>query len=292
MKKDEKIQFVSARFGMKGEAITIRLLCRIYRNGYYLDWNDDMALLFAKGVGDGVQHSCVNDVVYELLKRGFFDKSIFERFSILTSRGIQKRYFEATVRRKKVIVNPDFLLIDTSCYQNIVLCKHDVYNSGQNANNSEKIADIFQQSKVKESKVKKTKEDHGVSSEPPFSDFQKQALELSELLLISHRAEIPDYLSGKDKSVIPKWAADIEKLIRIDNKSPERIRQVILWVKTKGNFWFANIQSGKKLRERYETLWAQMQTKSKVSPPKIAADEISDDRLDSYFKLGGNYADS
>ncbi|MDR1556811.1 MAG: DUF4373 domain-containing protein [Tannerellaceae bacterium] len=110
--QDEKVQFVSARFGLKGEAITIRLLCKIYRNGYYCEFNDDAALLFAKGVGDGCQDSCVKDVVYELLKRGFFDKSIFERFGILTSKGIQNRYFEAAKRYKSIDVMSDYLLID------------------------------------------------------------------------------------------------------------------------------------------------------------------------------------
>ena len=66
--QDEKIQFVSARFGAKGEAITLRLLCKIYRQGYYTAWDDDAALLLAKGVVDIGQHSCVRDVVYELVK--------------------------------------------------------------------------------------------------------------------------------------------------------------------------------------------------------------------------------
>jgi hypothetical protein len=112
--QDEKVQFVSERFGLKGEIIAIRLLCKIYRNGYYTEWNDDTALLFAKSVGDGCQDSFVKDVVQELLKRGFFDRSIFERFGILTSRGIQNRYFEAAKRYKKVEVTRDFLLVDVS----------------------------------------------------------------------------------------------------------------------------------------------------------------------------------
>jgi len=88
---------------------------------------------------------------------------------------------------------------------------------------------------------------------------QKQALELSELLLTSHRKEIPDYLSGKNnEKIINSWAQDIEKLIRLDGKPPDLIRQVILWAKTPGSFWFPNIQSGKKLREKYEALYSQM----------------------------------
>lgn len=88
---------------------------------------------------------------------------------------------------------------------------------------------------------------------------QKDAIELSTLLLTSHRREIPDYLSGKnDEKTINSWAQDIEKLIRLDGKSPDAIRQVILWAKTPGGFWFPNIQSGKKLREKYEVLYSQM----------------------------------
>ena len=157
--QDEKIMFVSAKFGTKGEAITIRLICKIYRQGYFVHWDDDAALLFTKSVGDGCQHSCVKDVVYELLKRGFFDKDIFERFSVLTSRGIQKRYIEATIRRKDVQMIGDFLLIDVSKCNHITVCRHNVNTSNENVYILNKNVDILKQSKVKESKVKESKED-------------------------------------------------------------------------------------------------------------------------------------
>jgi len=101
---------------------------------------------------------------------------------------------------------------------------------------------------------------NGVSGEPPQS--MKDAIELSNLLLASHRLEIPDYLSGKkDAKTIQRWAADIEKLIRLDKKSPDVIRQVIQWVKTPGNFWFHNIESGAKLRKQFERLFGEMNSK-------------------------------
>ena len=131
--QDDKIQFVSARFGIKGEVIAIRLLCKIYRNGYYAEWNDDTALLFAKGVGDGCQDSCVKDVVYELLKRGFFDRSIFERFGILTSKGIQSRYFEAVKRYKSVEVVEEFLLVNVEKMNNVSINKINVNINSENA---------------------------------------------------------------------------------------------------------------------------------------------------------------
>lgn len=163
---DEKIQFVSARFGTKGEAIAVRLLCKIYRQGYYTEWNDDMALLFAKSVGDGCRDSCVKDVVHELLKRGFFDRGIFERFSILTSRGIQRRYFEAVVRRKGVAYEEDYILVDVEKYDNIVKVAQNTDTKIEDVDISSENVDILPQSRVEESKVKESKEEKKKSGTP------------------------------------------------------------------------------------------------------------------------------
>ena len=47
--EDEKIQYVSSRFGIKGEVCAIRLLTRLYRDGYFLRWDvQDSPYLFAK----------------------------------------------------------------------------------------------------------------------------------------------------------------------------------------------------------------------------------------------------
>lgn len=91
--EDDKLKLVRARFGLKGYAVYTLLLCRIYKDkGYYIQWGDDEALLFANDVGDGVTHGLVNDLVQELFKRDLLNKAIFERFKILTSKGIQERY--------------------------------------------------------------------------------------------------------------------------------------------------------------------------------------------------------
>lgn len=49
---------------------------------------------------------------------------------------------------------------------------------------------------------------------------------------------------------LQNWAADIDKLIRIDKKDPDDIAAVIEWCQ-KDDFWKSNILSGKKLREKY-----------------------------------------
>ena len=150
--EDEKIQFVSARFGAKGEAITIRLLCKIYRQGYFTDWNEDIALLFSKDAGNGISPACANDVVYELLKRGFFDKGIFERFSILTSRRIQRQYFGASIRRNEAEYDPRYMLVDASAWKN----SRSIEPINQNADGLNQNVDILAENVdgLKQSKVK------------------------------------------------------------------------------------------------------------------------------------------
>lgn len=130
--EDEKVQFINARFGLIGEAIIIRILAKIYRNGYYLKFGEDEGLLFAKGVGDVSLHSCVKDVIHESVKRGLFDKGIFNKFETLTSKGIQKRYLEASERRKIIEWINDYSLIPVSGYKNIVI----VNINGVNVNNN------------------------------------------------------------------------------------------------------------------------------------------------------------
>lgn len=147
---DEKLEFVSARFGLKGEIIAVKLLCKIYRNGYYTEWTEDDAIIFAKRVGDNITAALVNDVVEELAKRDFFDKDIFSRFKVLTSKGIQSRYFEAVERRKGVDVLSHLLLINLEKFDNVSIITQNVNIQPGNVDNDE-------QSKVEKSKGDKSK---------------------------------------------------------------------------------------------------------------------------------------
>ena len=91
------------------------------------------------------------------------------------------------------------------------------------------------------------------------TEEMKQALRLAELIESLHRVDDSKY-KGNPKL----WAKEIERLIRLDQREPEKIEKVIRWCKSPGNFWFPNIMSGKKLREKYPTLLAQMTDKPKT----------------------------
>lgn len=228
---DEKIEFASARFGLKGELIAIKLLCKIYRNGYYSEWSEDDSIIFAKRAGEGITPSLVNEVVQELVKRGFFNKSLLDRFSILTSTGIQNRYFEAVERRKSVEVLKDYVLIDISKYPNVSIMEQNVNISPQNDN-------ILQQSKVEESKVE------DVSVDTPSVPKPKEHKPKPILFKDSEYFDKEKFAAAIAESKYPN--ADVEhyyeSLLNWSNSNHEKKYD---WMATVKNWMGKDIKEGK-----------------------------------------------
>lgn len=113
---DEKIVAISGEFGIKGEIVVIKLLCAIYRNGYFILWNDLLKFKLLRDL-PGVSSELLDSIMNRLVLWGFFDKDLFDSMGVLTSAGIQKRYFKISKRRKSV---DDFryLLIKVSGCEN------------------------------------------------------------------------------------------------------------------------------------------------------------------------------
>ena len=146
---DEKMELIEAEYGLTGYAVIIKLLQRIYGgHGYCIHWTYEVALLFAKRLGVG--GSVVSEIIEAAVKRGMFHKEIFAKYKVLTSKGIQKRYFTAIARRKEIDVDYDILLVQVSHF-----CKNASIIH-KNASKTAENADIPAQRKEKKSKEEKS----------------------------------------------------------------------------------------------------------------------------------------
>lgn len=144
---DDKIPMIEAEFGLEGFAIVVKLFQKIYGGlGYYCEWNDRVALLFAKQIGAG--GNVVQEVVSASIREGIFDKGMFEKFGVLTSHGIQKRFLKVAKRRKQFFKRPEYVLVCVADFS------EDGDNSAENVCNSGKNASNSGTSKVKGSKGK------------------------------------------------------------------------------------------------------------------------------------------
>ena len=160
---DKKFELIEAEYGLTGFGVIVHLLQEIYgKEGYYIEWTEEVALLFARKVGLG--GSVVSEIIEASIRRGMFDKEIYDKYHVLTSRGIQKRYFEAVSRRKTLEVDYNILLVD------VAQILPNVYISAKNVNIFSKNADIERQSKVEKSRVEKSKEEYILCAEPQAAD--------------------------------------------------------------------------------------------------------------------------
>lgn len=148
---DDKMELIEAEFGLTGYAVIIKLWKKIYgTEGYYCDWNSDISLLMAKKLG--LQVGFLNEIVAAAIRRGIFDLGMYERHSILTSHGIQKRFTEAVGRRKCEKIKNEYLL--EKCAQK----SEDADISGSNVDISGSNVDISKQireDKRREDKIRK-----------------------------------------------------------------------------------------------------------------------------------------
>jgi hypothetical protein len=113
----KKVKMVRAKHGDSGVLSLVMLLSRVYSGkGYFYEWGECEQLVFASDIGKPLE--TVQAIVSDAARWGFFDSHLLDEFEILTSTGIQERFFEATEKRKHRKVDPRLLLItlDPSTY--------------------------------------------------------------------------------------------------------------------------------------------------------------------------------
>ncbi|HEC73141.1 MAG TPA: helix-turn-helix domain-containing protein [Methylophaga aminisulfidivorans] len=85
-------------------------------------------------------------------------------------------------------------------------------------------------------------------NEPEGTEADRVALYLHKKIL----SQNPD-----NKSKPKGWVKDIERAIRIDERTEAQLICIIDWMYSGDMFWASVVQSGKKLREKYDTMIAQ-----------------------------------
>lgn len=205
---DSKFELIEAEFGLQGFAVVVKLLQRIYGGeGYYCEWTNEVALLFAKRNSTG--GSVVSEIVSASIKRGIFDKDMFERYGILTSKGIQLRYLKAVDRRKQVKIKKQYLLVECA------LLPKNACIIEENVNIIQENADISQQRKEEERKVKKSKGDT-MCAHVPFEDFwilypKKQAKAAAEKAYLKIKPDMALFEKMKKALEAQKASFDWQK---------------------------------------------------------------------------------
>lgn len=85
-------------------------------DGYFYKWGFDDCASTARKMGGGVGSGTVKETVDYCLHIGLFDKRLFDRWGVLTSKGIQRSYWAvAKSRRDKAVARELWVLNDSEC---------------------------------------------------------------------------------------------------------------------------------------------------------------------------------
>jgi len=195
---DTKIDKLLEAQGWVGFGIYFYLCQMAYKfDEYFYRWSYDDAATTARRMGGGVRSETVKQTVGLCLQIGLFDKRLFDRDGILTSRGIQRKFCAAMQTRRRRIVIKDYWLLDDEESEGLEMCDANGDLLPANADLSGANGDLLPtdgpKSKVKKSKVK----DDSVSASRPSSVAEVEAYARSIGSPVSAQAWW-DYCQGQD----------------------------------------------------------------------------------------------
>ena len=157
---DTKIDKLIDAHGWVGFGIYFYLCQKAYgSDGYFYRWGYADGASTARKMGGGIGSKTVCEVVGYCLQIALFDAGVFDRWGVLTSRGIQRRYCVAASERKNKIVAAEYWLLSDEESAGFIKCTINPNVSAENPNLSTNNSIYHQDNsiirgKVKESKVK------------------------------------------------------------------------------------------------------------------------------------------
>lgn len=164
---DTKIDMLIDAQGWSGFGIYFYLCQMAFgSDGYFYEWGYASCATTARKMGGGIGSGTVKETVDYCLQIGLFDKGLFDRWGVLTSRGIQKSYVLVlkSKNRTGTEVIEEYWLLDNKealkCQGVIFVQKNEVklrVNSDLLGVNGNSLGVKDHSLKQKESKVKESK---------------------------------------------------------------------------------------------------------------------------------------
>lgn len=277
---DTKIDMLIEAQGWSGFGVYFYLCQMAFGSeGYFYEWGYTLCATTARKMGGGIGAGTVRETVDYCLQIGLFDKGLFDRWGVLTSRGIQKSYvlvLKSKNRNGTKLIKEYWLLDDeeTNC-QDVIFVRKNQEKIEENGyllgENDHSLGENDHSLAQKKSKVKDSKENNIFVATPAkpkqtTATFSVDSFEIKcvDLLIDSCLKSFPNSKVPRTLSEKQKWAIDIDRMKRIDGRTEEDITKALKYA-ISDTFWQGNIRSTKKLREKFETLIVGSQRKIKQS---------------------------
>ena len=187
--QDIKIRKLIKYQGEKAVSVLICLLCNIYKQGYYIRWDKDLAFVISEQ--SGCKEVFVSEILKNCLNIGIFSKQMFDEKQVFTSIEIQNQYKIICENAKRKVIKTEFFIVNTEL--TLVNSEETPVNTELTLVNTE----LSTQSKVKERKVKeniKINNKKIINSQvtiPPTVNLQHDSEQVHTLLPTKEKEKYP-----------------------------------------------------------------------------------------------------
>ena len=232
------VEYISCLYGAIGVQVIISLWRRIYAHSYYYRYDERAAIVCAKEFGEQLSlcfpkknkesWEIFDEIVKKAVEFGVFDREMFEKHSILTSKSIQKTYLEAKRKSSAAKIDPRFALIDESCA--VSAEETAVFGAETTAKPEIMPQSKVKQSKEKQSKEKQSKEEESKEEESKEKESKEKQAESGFAPLLSEVEDqelkklYEEYLKMRELIRAPMTECAVESLIRrVNDLEPNNV---------------------------------------------------------------------
>ena len=202
----------------RGKAVTVYalLLCLIYKNGYYMLWDEELPFILSEQTG--FEEAYIQEVVKCCLALGLFSKELFDKEKVLTSIGIQERYKRICDDCRRKCEFSEFNLISSEDKR--ISSEEKPKNSAESTQIKEK--EIKEKDNIKES-IKEKSEPAKRFRPPTFEEVQSYIQEKgysvdAEAFIAFYESK--GWMVGKNK--MRDWRMAVVTWSKRDNIRPAR----------------------------------------------------------------------
>lgn len=109
--QDLRIRKLIKYQGGKAVAVYTLLLCIIYKQGYYVRWDEELPFIISEQTG--FEEAYIREVLKCCMVVGLFSKELYDSEKVITSRSIQERYKGICEQLRRVCLFDEFALISS-----------------------------------------------------------------------------------------------------------------------------------------------------------------------------------
>ena len=217
---DKKIKILKAKFGADGIAVYLYILCEIYHNGYFAEYDEDFVLMLSDFFN--FSESKTRQILAYLLNRSLLVSILVESVTVITARSVQRRYQEAKKWAKRdIFVNERIWLLQKEETEPFIKMHPVDSFSQKNKDISEKNDNKSEKNRTKESKVKESKEESMSSCDDapvlPYQDVMDLFNQICQSL--PKAKELTDKRKRQIKTIFQRFKPDFKEVFERVEKS-------------------------------------------------------------------------